>query len=443
MTSLFRLARKSLLLWFGAAFLAVGLVFLDMGIDGLREEQRYQNEGRRVQAVVATKSIRPASRDGNSSTKYETTYRFAAVDGRTVEGTDTVSVETWEGLQAGSRLDVTYLPARPHASRATSASNMESALAAIGLGGLFALIGGFFFLTNAVKIWRRWRILRTGTPAEGTVLAIEPTNTQINRTRQWEVRHQYRDPAGRIHEGTSGNLAPDEAHAYAIGGAVKLRFSREHPEESAWAESAATAATLEDTQASRPDNGPPLWKRALRWVGMLAAVFVVLVIGEVVVPITGIDDFISRHESVLQPTTIGMTALGFALFMGGIPYRIFSGAGEPMSHADVEDHLRSTRVTRGQPYFARASTYRFKGRSMGSSFSDEFSIKEAKQAWHERAWRESPRWRGNFIVMTGALLLAVGLFSIFVVVGTNGVKLLCGGALLYAMARTVIAFARA
>lgn len=443
MTPLFRLARKSLLLWFGAAFFAGGLACLAMGIDGVNEERRYQHEGRNVQAVVLAKSIKPASRDGNSSTKYEVAYRFTAADGSTVEGAETVNVETWEGLQEGSSFSVTYLPANPHASRATSSSNMESALAALVLGSIFTLIGGFFFFTNAFRVWRSWSILRGGTPAEGTVLAIEPTNTRINRTRQWEVRYQYRDHAGRTHEGTSGNLAPNEAHAYAVGDTVKVRFSRERPEASAWDQPYTSAAATGVVNEAAPNNAAPLWKRALNWVGMLAAVFVVLVIGEIVVPLTGLDDFISRHERVLMAMTIGMTALGFALFMGGILYRIFSGGGTPMSHADVEDSLRSTRITRGQPYFARASTYRFKGRSMGSSFSDAFSIKEAKQAWHERAWRDSPRWRGNFLVMTGALLLAVGLFGIFVVIGTNGIKLLCGGALLYAMTRTVTAFARA
>jgi hypothetical protein len=129
--------------------------------------------------------------------------------------------------------------------------------------------------------------------------------------------------------------------------------------------------------------------------------------------------------------------------MGGIHYRIFSGAGKPMSHADLEDHLRRTRITAGRSYLARASTYRFKGASIGASFQDEFSVKEAKQAWKQRAWRISVRWRANFIVMAGVLLFTTGLCAFFVVVGTNGVKLLVGGALLYAMVRTIAAFARA
>lgn len=98
MTSLLRLARKSLLLWFGAAFLADGLVSLSMGV------------------------VRS-------------------------DGTGT-------------------------------------ALATLLVGGVFALIGAFFFFTNAHRLGRQWSILKTGDIGQGTVLAIVPTSTTISRVRQ-------------------------------------------------------------------------------------------------------------------------------------------------------------------------------------------------------------------------------------------------------------------
>ena len=45
--------------------------------------------------------------------------------------------------------------------------------------------------------------------------------------------------------------------------------------------------------------------------------------------------------------------------------------------------------------------------------------------------------------MGGVLLLTVGLFGIFVVTGPAGIKLLCGGALVYMAVRMIGAFARA
>lgn len=175
---------------------------------------------------------------------------------------------------------------------------------------------------------------------------------------------------------------------------------------------------------------------------MLALVFVVIILGEVLSQLTGLDQIIARHEDVLLPATFATAALGFMLFMGGILYRIFGGDGEPMSHADVEDLSRRS-AFHARPSFARASAYRFQGKSAGSSFHDAFSIKEAKAAWNQRAWRDSLRWRGNFVIMAGVLLLTVGLFGVFIVIGTGGIKLLCAGAMTYAGVRTIIAFARA
>jgi hypothetical protein len=87
--------------------------------------------------------------------------------------------------------------------------------------------------------------------------------------------------------------------------------------------------------------------------------------------------------------------------------------------------------------------YRFRGRSAGSSFSDRFSLREAKDAWRRRAWRTSPRWRSNFVVMLGVALFVIGLFGTFIVIGPNGVRLLCTAALVYAAFRTIVAVARA
>jgi hypothetical protein len=320
---------------------------------------------------------------------------------------------------------------------------MESALAAIVLGSLFAIVGGYFFLTSAVRVWRQWSILREGDTAPGTILAIEPTSTEVNNVRQWEVRYQYRDHFGRIHEGTSGDITPDEARAFAAGDNVSVRFNREHPGESVWDKPETLVTAPAAPGQPQPHTGHFSWKHLVSWASMLALVFIVIILGEIVIPIIGLDGFIARHESVLTATTVSMTALAFALFMGGILYRIFGGAGEPMSHADVEDLSRRVQITQGRPYFARVSTYRFKGKSAGSSFHDQFSIKEAKEAWRQREWRRSPRWRSNFVVMVGALMFALGLCGIVVVIGTNGIKFLFGAVIIYWAVRMIIAFARA
>lgn len=370
MTSLWGLARKSILLWFGAAFFSVGLIIFLIGSRGLIEERRYRGESRLVEAV-------------------------------------------------------------------------ESSVVAIALGSLFAIVGGFFFFRNAVHVWNQWSILREGDVTQGTVIAIEPRSADVNNVRLWEVRYQYRDHYGRIREGSSGDVMPNEAHAVAIGDIVSVRFDRDHPEQSVW--DRPEISVMEHDVASSPQSEPrqSFWQQLKGFLTMLALVFVVIILGEIVLPITGLDRLIARYEAGLTAATIGMTALGFALFMGGVLYRIFSGGGAPMSHADAEDISRSMLDSQRRPYLARASKYRFKGSSVGVSFHDQFSIKEAKEAWKQRAWRHSFRWRSNFVIMGGVLLFATGIFSIFVVIGPNGIRLLFGAAIFYALVRTFIASARA
>jgi hypothetical protein len=220
-----------------------------------------------------------------------------------------------------------------------------------------------------------------------------------------------------------------------------VRFDRERPEQSVW--DPTFPAAQESLHGNRPSDAPrSLWKRIGGFARMLALVFVVIILGEVIAQLTGFDQIIARHEGVLLPATVAITALGFMLFMGGILYRIFGADGAPMSHADVEDLSRGSAFDR-HPSLARASAYRFRGKSAGSSFSDAFSISEAKAAWKQRAWRDSLRWRGNFVVMAGAFLFTLGLFGIFIVIGAGGIKLLCAGAIGYALIKTIIAFARA
>lgn len=416
MRLLFQLARRSFLLWFGAGFLGVGIFVAVMGAQETRREGRYETRGQAIDAVVVRKSIKPASRQGNTSTRYEVTYRFTGEDGRALEGVDAVDVEEWERLDAGSHFRITYVPGAPGSSRGADSGGMASGLVGVGAGSLAALVGGGLFLWSGRRLLREWRLLRGGETAQGSVLAIEPTSVSVNRVRQWRVRYRYQDHLGRAHEGTTGPLPPYEAGAVETGAPLTVRFDRQRPEESTWDRTqlpapeaipvAAPGAEAHVTPAEE-ERRPSFWQRVRGWVFMLGLVFAAVVLGELPV-MKDLDRFITRHQTLLGVVVGGATLVGFVMFMGGILHRIFGGAG-----------------------------------ASGGSFSEQFSVREAKEAWRRRAWRKSHRWSSNFLTMAGAFMLAFGLFGIFVVVGPPFIKLLCGGALVYAAIMTVIAFARA
>jgi hypothetical protein len=436
------LSGRSFFLFLGALFTCVGLIAAYAGLHDATRERAYQKHGQAVEAVVLSKSITRASREGNPSTKYEIAYRFTTADGRTSEGIDTVPVEEWESLEPGRPFTVTYLPGAPESSRAAGSGGMESPLIMTALGTLFALVGGIVFVKSATLVWRERRLLREGLTAAGTVLAVEPGNVAINRVRQWHVRYRYQDHVGRPQEGTSGPLPPDEARAVAVGDALTIRFDRQHPEESVWDRARTPVREGKGTEA--PPR--PRWRSFLRRVGHLAVMlglfFLATAVGEAVPALKDLERLIARHQGLLLAITIGMTVVGFVLFMGSVLYRIFGGAGEPMTHADVEDLSRNVRMD-ARPSIAGVSAYRFRGRSAASSFAETFTFREAKDAWRQRAWRTSQRWRANFIVMVGVALLVPGLFGIFIVIGPMGIKLLLGAGVIYAAVRITAALVRA
>ena len=71
---------------------------------------------------------------------------------------------------------------------------------------------------------RSRRLLRTGTPWEATVTAVEATNVKFNRQPLWRIRYRYRDVSGRERDVRSGYLARAEVEGWKSGdrGAIRI-----------------------------------------------------------------------------------------------------------------------------------------------------------------------------------------------------------------------------
>lgn len=420
----------------GGLSLFVGLGFLHGGIEDAKQERAYRARGQAVQAMVVAKSIRRASREGNSSTKYEIAYRFTAADGETRNGVALVSVEDWERLELGNPFRIAYLPDEAQASRAAEEVGMGSALVMSALGSVLALLGGGFLTWSAMRLWRERRLLRSGVTTQGTILAIEPSSLAVNRVRQWNVLYSYRDHSGQTREGSSSPLPPDQAHALNVGDAVEVRFDPDRPEQSIWVPARRDQPVDEGERRFS-------YRKGLRNTALVLGLLIIaLVLGESVPPVKALDRFAVEHEFWLTAITVGMTFVGFLLFMGGILYRIFAGAAEPIARTEVEDLSRNVNID-AESVADRVSTYRFRGSSTGASFADQFNLKDAKEAWRQRAWRTSPRWRARFAVTAGALLFTVGLFGFFVVGAPAGIKVLFVAVVLYGAVRLITALKRA
>lgn len=180
-------------------------------------------------------------------------------------------------------------------------------------------------------------------------------------------------------------------------------------------------------------------KALLGWGKVLAVILLAIILGEAFKPIKDLEQILKQYEVVLLSVTIGMTALGVILLMGGIFFLILT-QGKPMSHEEVEELARRERTLRGVPYTWRRVTYRIKGLTGGRKAHEEWSFREMKEAWRTGTWRTDKLWRRRFVAFAGGLMTVFGAFGSGFVVGPPAVILLVGGALLYAAVRLVWAF---
>ncbi len=173
-------------------------------------------------------------------------------------------------------------------------------------------------------------------------------------------------------------------------------------------------------------------KSFLQTVLVIFALLVLAVVAEQLPPLRALDAFLKDHRDVersLQMLTLGMAVVGGLMLIGAqfLPAPRLSAS---MSQEEIESLSPPIEYSEAKSNWSR-------------SFSGEASFSAVKKAWRLRSWRYDRSWRIFFVMMVGALLLAVGLFGFFVVIGPPVVKLFCGGALLYALGRTAWGFRQA
>lgn len=172
----------------------------------------------------------------------------------------------------------------------------------------------------------------------------------------------------------------------------------------------------------------------MQWIKLLAFAFAAIFCGAVVSaipPFPGWFDKVAANETLWLITTGGSAVLGFMLMMGGI-LDLLMAQDKSLSHEGAEDVERSVRMA-ARPVAWRATSYRVFGQASGREGSESFTLRELKQAWRTGGWWRELIWRRRYIIVLGALLLAIGIFGVAFTVVPPPVKVLTGGALLYAI----------
>jgi hypothetical protein len=187
------------------------------------------------------------------------------------------------------------------------------------------------------------------------------------------------------------------------------------------------------------DRGKRLALDALFWIGLVVGLLVLGLWGASFGPFQAVQRFLKEHRTSLLIVTLGTTAIGFSVFMGGTIYAILH-RGRPMGHEEVEDLARSIRDTRAAPYVWRRSTYRIYGWTAGRAGGGEGSFRELKEAIRTGAWLREPGWRLFFLLVISGLVWMVGILAVSFVLAPATVRLIIAAAVAYATARTVWAY---
>lgn len=243
------LARRSFWLLFGGIWLFAGVFLLLFAAVFALREQDFAASGVATTGIVLEKRIVPA--DSDSSTEYRVGYRFTTTDEKVVEGSDSVSVDVWEGLAERGPIEIRYLRDRPETNRLAAGSDFFGALMFLLGGAAFAGIGGVLFFRALAGVRRARRLLRFGVPADARVTEVAPTNVSFNRRQQFRVRYSYVDGHGGAHAGESGYMNFEVANLWAPGDVALIRYDPERPEASHW-------LGASDEASARREDSPPV-----------------------------------------------------------------------------------------------------------------------------------------------------------------------------------------
>lgn len=231
---LLRFLRSAAPMWVGMIFIAAGSVASIGSLGEWADQRRFEREAVADQAEVIATSLERATRDGNPTTRYLVTYRFAPESGAPIERTEEVPVELWETLAEGDTLAVRYLPQAPETARAGPGNPAWVPLLVAGATALAAIFGAFIAWPSWRRIGVLLRVQRRGVAAPAAVIGVAPIGVRVNRVPQWRIRYEFRDRLGLAQQGLSDNLHPADAAEWQVGDQGTVRYDPTRPADSVW-----------------------------------------------------------------------------------------------------------------------------------------------------------------------------------------------------------------
>jgi len=177
------------------------------------------------------------------------------------------------------------------------------------------------------------------------------------------------------------------------------------------------------------------------WLKFLCALLVLIAAGEIP-PVRAFSGWIDLNRSWLVPLLLGLTVAGLLVLIYGWVI-VGIQLGRPMSHQEIERLTARTQMISPGPAYSEA---RLKGWSRGRTVDPpmEWSFREMKDAWRDGTWWADPGMRLKYFLTAGGVLAILSGFTLILVLSKPpSVKLLIGGAVIYASTRLTLGFSRA
>ena len=219
-------------LFFGAAWLFFGGIFLASGIFLYTEHLRFENEAVQTEGTVLAKTFNSKRENNKTTTTYYVTYSFSDQNARERENQVSVSKETWEAISEGSKIGIEFLPDKPTSSRLIGGADEEIIFYVFSaVGGLMILLGAAFMFFDIKQRLKSSRLMKTGIQTIGTIIELRNSSFRINGVTQLKVAYKFKDRMGKEIEAESTYLAPEIARNIEKAGQCKVYYNKDNPSE--------------------------------------------------------------------------------------------------------------------------------------------------------------------------------------------------------------------
>ncbi|NSL87250.1 DUF3592 domain-containing protein [Chitinophaga sp. Mgbs1] len=211
-------------------FLGIGLVMLCVVIYLTWNIRKFENAATRTEGVVVDLIERRKASGSRRSVTWSpvvTYYDSAGVKHRYIPDYSS-KPPAWK---TGEQVRVYYNPKNPDEAKIGGWGEYMGVLITGGLGLIFTLIGGGYYIAVQMQRSRRNRLMQTGMLVQAGAIKVDVNrNITVNRQHPYFIRCEWKDTlTGQTHSFKSGFIWQDPSPLLRADTRINVYIDRDHP----------------------------------------------------------------------------------------------------------------------------------------------------------------------------------------------------------------------